>query len=149
MSDLNNLYTNAIVEHSKAPRNFHELETANRKASGHNPLCGDKFNVFLYIDNTGIADIGFTGSGCAIATASASMMTEKLKGKTETEARAVFTRFIDLLTGCPDFRKDSILGELSVFSGVREYPARVKCATLIWHTLQAALDGQEGTVETE
>jgi nitrogen fixation NifU-like protein len=149
MSDLNNLYTNAIVEHSKAPCNFHELKTANRKASGHNPLCGDKFSVFLYIDNTGIADIGFTGSGCAIATASASMMTEKLKGKTETEARAVFTQFIDLLTGCPDRQTDSILGDLSVFSSVREYPARVKCATLIWYALQAALDGQEGTVETE
>jgi nitrogen fixation NifU-like protein len=149
MSNLNNLYTNLIVEHSKAPRNFHELETANRKASGHNPLCGDKFNVFLYIDNTGISDIGFTGSGCAIATASASMMTEKLKGKTETEARAVFTLFIDLLTGCSDLQTDTTLGDLSIFSGVREYPARVKCATLIWYTLQAALDGQKGTVETE
>lgn len=149
MSGLNNLYTNAIVEHSKAPRNFHELETANRKAIGHNPLCGDKFNLFLYMDNTGIADIAFTGSGCAIATASASMMTQRLKGKTEAEARAVFTQFIDLLTGCSNLQKDSILGDLSIFSGVRKYPARVKCATLIWHTLQAALDGQEGTVETE
>lgn len=149
MSNLNDLYRNAIVDHFKSPRNFHEIEHANRKATGHNPLCGDKFSVFLHIENTVLIDIGFSGSGCAIATASASMMTEILKGKIEIEARAIFRSFIDLLTNCPDLQADSSLGDLAVFSDVRGYPARVKCATLIWHTLLAALDESRETVETE
>lgn len=149
MDDLKNLYTNAIVKHYKAPRNFHEPEKANRKAAGNNPLCGDNFNVFIYIDNGVIADIGYTGNGCAIATASASMMTERLKGETEDEARAIFTQFIDLLAGRSASQPDSVLGDLSVFSGLRGYPPRIKCATLIWYTLKAALEGQKETVETE
>jgi nitrogen fixation NifU-like protein len=149
MSDFKDLYRNAIVDHYKKPRNYHTIEQANRKAEGNNPLCGDKFSIFLQIDNGVISDIGFIGVGCAIATASASMMTESLRGKTETEARVLLAQFTDLLTGGSDSREAASLGNLSVFKDVRGYPARVKCALLAWNILLSALDENQETVETE
>ena len=149
MSDFKDLYRNAIVDHFKKPRNYHTIEQANRKAEGNNPLCGDKFSIFLRIDNGVISDIGFTGTGCAIATASASMMTESLRGKAETQARAMLAKFTDLLTGSSDSREVLSLGTLSVFKGVRGYPARVKCALLAWDILLSALDENQETLETE
>jgi nitrogen fixation NifU-like protein len=149
MSDLKDLYRNAIVDHCKTPVNFHELKNANRQGRGDNPLCGDKLSVFIHIVNNVITDMSFTGSGCAIAVASASMMTENLKGKTETEARKIFQQFMDLISGCPDPPPDASLGNLSVFSGVRGYPARVKCAALAWKTFLSALEGNQEIVETE
>lgn len=149
MSDFKDLYRNAIVEHYKMPRNYHEIKDANRYADGHNPLCGDKFTIYILMEDNSIRDIAFTGNGCAIATASASMMTENLKGKTQAEARTSFTRFTALLTKDMDSNEIVSLGNLSVFKDVRSYPARVKCALLPWHTLLAALDEKTQTVETE
>ncbi len=149
MSDFKDLYRNSIVDHYKMPRNHHAIEHANRHANGHNPLCGDKMSVFISVKDNILTEIGFTGDGCAIAISSASMMTENLKGRTESEARRVFSQFTDLLTGSTGFSNAESLGNLSVFKDVREYPARVKCALLAWHTLLAALDKKQGTVETE
>jgi nitrogen fixation protein NifU and related proteins len=150
MSDLRDLYQELIIDHSKRPRNFRVLEAANRKAEGYNPLCGDKVTVFLELENDRVKNISFQGSGCAISTASASVMTESLKGKTLPEAEALFEVFHNLVTGKPPAGgKTPELGKLAVFSGVSEFPARVKCATLAWHTLQAALQGQGDTVSTE
>ena len=150
MSDLRDLYQEVILDHQRKPRNLRRLEGANRKAEGYNPLCGDKVTVYLDLKDGLVRDIGFMGSGCAISTASASMMTEALKGKTEAEAEALFKRFHDLVTGKPGPAPDAPgLGKLAVFSGVREYPIRVKCATLAWHTLRAALEGRQDTVATE
>lgn len=150
MSDLRELYQDVILDHHKKPRNFRKLEGANRKADGYNPLCGDKLTVYMQVEDGVVRDIGFVGSGCAISTASASMMTESLKGKTEAEADALFKRFHDLVTGKPhDAAQGPELGKLAVFSGVREYPVRVKCASLAWHTLHAALQGSQETVATE
>jgi nitrogen fixation NifU-like protein len=150
MSDLRDLYQELIIDHSKRPRNFRVLEAANRKAEGYNPLCGDKVTVFLELENDRVKNISFQGSGCAISTASASVMTESLKGKTLPEAEALFEVFHNLVTGKPPAGgKTPELGKLAVFSGVSEFPARVKCATLAWHTLQAALQGQGETVSTE
>jgi nitrogen fixation NifU-like protein len=148
MSDLRELYQEVILDHHRRPRNHRRLEDANRKAEGFNPLCGDKINVYLRIEDGVVRDIGFEGSGCAISTASASMMTEILKGKTEAEAEAFFEMFHDLVTGKSD-PDPARLGKLAVFSGVRDYPVRVKCASLAWHTLRAALQGSLETVETE
>jgi nitrogen fixation protein NifU and related proteins len=150
MADLRDLYQEVIVDHYKRPRNFHKLEHPNRQADGYNPLCGDRISVFLQVENGIVKEIGFTGAGCALSTASASMMTESLKGRTETEAKTIFDRFNDLLTTHCDPAPDlSILGMLAVFSGVREYPVRVRCATLAWQTLRAALEGSRETVATE
>ena len=149
MANLKDLYQNAILDHFKNPRNCHELENANRKAQGHNPFCGDTLNLFLFVKNNRILDIGFTGKSCAIATASASMMTEQLKGKTETEARSLLHLFFDLLDRNNSDRTAASLGNLSVFADVRSYPVRVKCALLAWHTLSAALEGLKDPVETE
>jgi nitrogen fixation protein NifU and related proteins len=150
MSDLRELYQELIIDHSKRPRNFRVLEGANRKSEGYNPLCGDKVTVFLELDNDRVKTISFQGSGCAISTASASVMTESLKGKTIAEAEALFEIFHNMVTGKPPAAgKTPELGKLAVFSGVSEFPARVKCATLAWHTLHAALQGQEDTVSTE
>ena len=150
MSDLRDLYQEVILDHHKKPRNFHKLEHANRQADGYNPLCGDKLSVFIQIENGFVKDIGFVGAGCAISTASASIMTESLKGKTEAEAKAIFERFHQLVTDHSEPQPNpATLGELAVFSGVREYPVRVKCATLAWHTMRAALDGNKETVATE
>jgi nitrogen fixation NifU-like protein len=150
MSDLRDLYQEVILDHHKKPRNFHKLEHANRQADGYNPLCGDKISVFIQVEDGIVKDIGFIGAGCAISTASASMMTESLKGKTESEAKAIFERFHHLVTDHADPSPDpSTMGKLAVFSGVREYPVRVKCATLAWHTMRAALEGSKETVATE
>lgn len=150
MPDLRDLYQEVILEHSKAPRNFRQLAGANRKAEGFNPLCGDHFTVYLEVEGDSIRDIAFQGSGCAISKASASMMTQSLKGKTTAEAEKLFDEFHKLVTGAARNNggaKD--MGKLAVFSGVCEYPARVKCATLAWHTLQAALEGKQDKVSTE
>jgi nitrogen fixation NifU-like protein len=148
MSDLRDLYQEMILDHSRRPRNFGELPQANRKAEGYNPLCGDRETVYLKVDGDVLEDIAFTGAGCAISTASASMMTESLRGKSRAEVDALFERFHDLITGGPA-KSGPALGKLEVFSGVREYPVRIKCATLPWHTLKAALNGSAEPVSTE
>lgn len=149
MSELNDLYQEVILEHSKAPRNFRQPATTNRKAEGYNPLCGDHYTVFLDVEGDAIRDIGFQGSGCAISRASASMMTQLVKGKTKEEAAQLFDQFHRLVTGEEANSGDPALGKLAVFSGVRKFPARVKCATLAWHTLQSALEGKQDAVSTE
>ena len=150
MSDLRELYQELILDHTKRPRNFGRLETANCQADGYNPLCGDKVTVFLNVENDDVNDIRFQGSGCAISTASASLMTESLKGKTVADAKTLFARFHELLTGKSDQLPDlEALGKLAVFSGVKEFPIRVKCATLAWHTMNAALSHQQQPVSTE
>lgn len=156
MADLRELYQEVILEHSKAPRNFRALQGASRKAEGYNPLCGDHFTVYLDIEEADTAgggrirDIAFQGSGCAISKASASMMTQSLKGRTRAEAEKLFAEFHQLVTGQPDANGNQAeLGKLAVFSGVSEFPVRVKCATLAWHTLKAALDGKAETASTE
>ncbi|MFN8008148.1 MAG: SUF system NifU family Fe-S cluster assembly protein [Terriglobia bacterium] len=150
MSDLRDLYQELILDHTRRPRNFRKMEGTEAKADGHNPLCGDKITVFLHLDKGVVTDISFQGSGCAISMASASMMTESLKGKTVAEARELFKVFHELLTGSSDSPLDpEHLGKLIVFSGVKEFPVRVKCATLAWHTLNAALEHQQEPVSTE
>ena len=144
---VDDLYQETILDHSKRPRNFHVMEDANRKAEGYNPLCGDKLRLYLKIENDVVQDASFEGSGCAISTASASLMTESLKGKTREEVMRLLDKFHDLLTTDTEATKD--LGKLVVFCGVRDYPARVKCATLAWHTLKSALNGSADTVTTE
>ena len=143
MSELRDLYQEVILDHNRRPRNFGALPSANHQAEGYNPLCGDKVTVFLDLeggrDGPRIRDIAFQGAGCAISTASASLMTEALKGRTAEEARAIFHGFHGLVTTGEGEDSDE-LGKLAVFSGVREFPMRVKCATLAWHTLLAALD---------
>jgi len=150
MSDLRDLYQEVILDHTKRPRNFHKLEKANHKADGYNPLCGDKITVYLELEGDVLRNISFQGSGCAISTASASMMTESLKGKTTAEPQALFECFHDLVTGKPASQSNTPdIGKLAVFTGVREFPVRVKCASLAWHTLRAALDNRQGAVSTE
>lgn len=149
-SDLRELYQEVILDHGKRPRNFRELPEANRRAEGYNPLCGDRETVALRLDGDVLAEIAFQGAGCAISTASASMMTESLKGKRREEAEALFTKFHDLITGEDKSGPGGPpLGKLEVFSGVREYPVRIKCATLPWHTMRAALNGAAERVSTE
>lgn len=148
MSDLRELYQEVILDHNRRPRNFGGLATANRTAEGHNPLCGDRVRLYLDVEGDTIQDISFQGSGCAISTASASLLTEALKGRRVAEAQDLFTRFHDLVTtggeaGAPD------LGKLEVFAGVHDYPMRVKCAILPWHTLKAALENRDRPVSTE
>jgi nitrogen fixation NifU-like protein len=147
MSDLRDLYQEVILDHNKRPRNFGRLATANRTASGYNPLCGDRLELALEVRDGVVVGVAFEGSGCAISTASASMMTEAVKGKTVAEAEATFERFHHLLTDGAGSGEG--LGKLAVFSGVREYPVRVKCATLAWHTLHSALAEPGATVSTE
>jgi nitrogen fixation NifU-like protein len=151
-SELRELYQEVILDHSKRPRNFRELPEANRKADGFNPLCGDKATVFVRLEGDVVQDVSFVGKGCSISTASASMMTESLKGKTRAEVQRLFERFHALVTAAPDKAHDNAapeLGKLAAFSGVCEFPVRVKCASLPWHTLQAALQGQAEPVRTE
>ena len=145
--ELRDLYQEVILEHSKKPRNYGLLESANHKVEGYNPLCGDHYTLFLKVEDGNILDIAFQGAGCAISKASASMMTQAVKGKSAAEAEALFTRFHDLVTG-QGGDADS-LGKLAVFAGVSEYPLRVKCATLAWHAMRAALKGEEQAVSTE
>ena len=149
MQDLRELYQEVIIDHSRHPRNFNQLTNANRQADGFNRLCGDKLTVYLQIENDVIQNISFTGSGCAISTASASLMTEQLKGKTITEAETLFQNFHQLLTTDTHEINPEKLGKLTVLTGVREYPSRVKCATLAWHTLHAALNNDHQPVSTE
>jgi nitrogen fixation protein NifU and related proteins len=150
MSDLRELYQELIIDHSKRPRNFKVLEAANRKLEGYNPLCGDKVTVFLELECDRVKNVSFQGSGCAISTASASVMTESVKGKTLAEVEALFEVFHQMVIGKPPAAGNAPeLGKLAVFSGVSEFPARVKCATLAWHTLHAALQGTGETVSTE
>jgi nitrogen fixation protein NifU and related proteins len=150
MSDLRELYQEVILDHNKRPRNFQKLEGANRTAEGYNPLCGDQITVYLSVEDDVIKDISFQGSGCAISKASASLMTTSVKGKTQAEAEVLFDRVHTMLTGERDTTVDPHeLGKLAVLSGVCEFPARVKCASLAWHTLRAALKGDGGTVVTE
>jgi nitrogen fixation NifU-like protein len=150
MPDLRELYQEVILEHSKAPRNYRELATANQRAEGYNPLCGDHFSVYLELEGDSIRDISFHGSGCAISQASASMMTQTVKGKTKAEAEKLFDQFRKLVTGQSAANGNRAeLGKLAAFSGVSEFPVRVKCATLAWHILHAALQGKQETVSTE
>ena len=146
MSELRELYQEVILEHSKHPRNFRALDAANHKAEGFNPLCGDHFTVYVDVQDGAIRDIAFQGAGCAISKASASMMTQSLKGKSQIEAEEIFTKFHDLVTG--NGTGDE-MGKLAAFSGVSEFPLRVKCATLAWHALRAALRGDKEAVSTE
>ncbi|HEX7616728.1 MAG TPA: SUF system NifU family Fe-S cluster assembly protein [Thermoanaerobaculia bacterium] len=150
MTDLRDLYQEVILDHNKSPRNYREMADASRIALGHNPLCGDKMKLYVRIEGDRIADVAFQGSGCAISKASASIMTDTVKGKTLAEAGTLYGQFHELLTGPPDVKTDGAgLGKLAVFSGVREFPARVKCATLAWHTLQTALKNQQEVAKTE
>ncbi|MEE8310772.1 MAG: SUF system NifU family Fe-S cluster assembly protein [Candidatus Binatia bacterium] len=147
MSDLRELYQATILDHSRQPKNFGKLAECTHKAEGYNPLCGDKVTVYLEIEEDRVKDIRFDGAGCAISTASASLMTEALKGKTLDEARALFRRVHETVTGQTDGAAGEghptvELGKLAVFEGVRQYPLRVKCATLAWHTLKNAMEGK-------
>jgi nitrogen fixation NifU-like protein len=149
MSELSELYQQVILDHNKKPRNFHKLETANHRAEGYNPLCGDQLNVYLELEGDRVKDISFEGSGCAISKASASMMTQAVKGKTKQETESLFEEFHRMVTGQLDADKEeNHLGRLTIFAGVREFPVRVKCATLSWHTMRAALHNQDA-VSTE
>lgn len=148
MSELRDLYQQVIFDHYKRPRNRHALEHASHEAEGHNPLCGDNVKVYLEVDDGVIRDVGFEGGGCAIATASASLMTEALKGRRVAEVEHLFEEFHDMVTSQEAPAGDR-LGKLEVLAGVREFPARVKCATLAWHTLRAALHPRHGRVSTE
>jgi nitrogen fixation NifU-like protein len=143
MSELRELYQEVILDHGKNPRNF-RAGSSGRVAHGHNPLCGDKIDVYLILDDNVVRDVSFTGSGCAISTASASMMTQVLKGKSLGEANSLFELFHDMVTGDDEeaARAAESLGKLAVFSGVREFPVRVKCATLAWHTFNAAAENK-------
>ena len=149
MSELSELYQQVILDHNKKPRNFHKLESANRTAEGFNPLCGDRLTVYLELEDEVVKDISFEGSGCAISMAAASMMTQSLKGKSKQDAETLFNEFHRMVTGELDLEATpNNLGRLTIFSGVRDFPARVKCASLSWHTMRAALHGEE-TVSTE
>lgn len=147
MSELSELYQQVILDHNKKPRNFRELETANHTAEGYNPLCGDQLTIFLNLKDDSVSDISFIGSGCAISKAAASMMTQAVKGKSRDEAEQLFSEFHKMVTGESEDELSS-LGNLRVFAGVRDFPVRVKCATLPWHTLHAALNNEE-IVSTE
>jgi nitrogen fixation NifU-like protein len=150
MSELRELYQSVILDHNNKPRNFGALATANRHAEGHNPLCGDDVTVHLTVEDETVKEVRFEGRGCAISTASASLMTEAIKGKSTQEVMALFDDFHELVTTPPKEEVDAQgLGKLSVFSGVREFPMRVKCATLCWHTMRSALDGSGKSVTTE
>jgi nitrogen fixation NifU-like protein len=150
MSDLSDLYQEVILDHNRRPRNFGTLANATRIANGHNPLCGDRLKLYLRLEGDRIADIAFEGSGCAISKASASLMTDAVKGRPIADARALFDRFHEVVTTPIDQPIDeAAVGKLAVLAGVREYPVRVKCASLPWHTLKAALDGADEPVKTE
>jgi len=150
MSDLRELYQQTIIDHNRKPRNFHPLPDADHHAKGHNPLCGDRLELYLKMDGNRIKEASFTGAGCAISTASASMMTEALRGRTIEEARVLYDKFHKMLT-TPVHEPVNIdgLDKLEVFSGVREFPVRVKCATLAWHTLETAIKDDQHEAKTE
>ena len=147
MTDLRELYQQMILDHYRRPRNFREEKgEGHRHADGFNPLCGDRVTIYVSVDGDRIEDVAFQGSGCAISTASTSLLTDAVKGRTVDEAKALFAHFHDLVTGADE---PEGLGKLTVFGGVREFPTRIKCATLAWHTLNAALDGADQPVTTE
>jgi nitrogen fixation NifU-like protein len=146
--EIADLYQEMVVDHSRRPRNCRRLENVTHQAEGFNPLCGDKVNVYVDVDGGVVRDVSFEGEGCAISKASASLMTESIKGKSEAEVKKLFSRFRDLVTGNVD-GDPTELGKLAVFSGLRGFPTRVKCATLVWHTLRAALEHGAGVVSTE
>jgi nitrogen fixation NifU-like protein len=149
MSELSELYQQVILDHNKKPRNFHKLEAANHHAEGYNPLCGDHLTVYLNLEDDQVQDVSFEGSGCAISKAAASMMTQAVKVKNKEEAEELFGEFHRMVTGeLDEEEEENHLGNLKIFAGVREFPVRVKCATLPWHTLHAALNNNE-TVSTE
>ena len=149
MSELNDLYQEVILEHNKNPRNFREIAEADKTATGNNPLCGDALRVYVDMEGDTVKDVSFKGSGCAISKASASMMTQVVKGKTKEEAEVLFDEFHRMVTGEMDIgSEDNHLGKLKIFAGVVEFPARVKCASLSWHTLHAALHGEK-VISTE
>src|ERR671933_2016267 len=144
MSELSELYQQVILDHNKKPRNFRRMEDATQRAEGFNPLCGDQLTVYLRLAGDVVDEVSFEGSGCAISKAAASMMTQAVKGKTRDEARALFYEFHRMVTGELDEEaEENRLGRLKIFAGVRDYPARVKCASLSWHTMRAALEGQQ------
>jgi nitrogen fixation NifU-like protein len=147
--ELRELYQEVILDHNRHPRNRGKLEEPSGFAEGHNPLCGDNIRIYIHTDGNRISDVSFEGSGCAISTASASLMTEAVKGKTISEAEAVFLEFQKMVTTTGEAEEHPDLGDLEVFGGVREYPVRIKCATLPWHTLKAALKGEDEKVSTE
>jgi nitrogen fixation protein NifU and related proteins len=142
--DLNDLYQEVILDHNRTPRNFRRIERPSHHAEGYNPLCGDRVSLFVQVAGDRIADVAFQGSGCAISKASASLMTDSLKGRTIGEARELFERFHKMVTTAPDQAAED-LGKLSALAGVREFPVRVKCATLAWHTFKAAIDNEQQT----
>ena len=149
MSELNELYQEVIVDHSLHPHNFHAMTDASRKAEGYNPLCGDQVTVYLKLAGDKIQEASFLGNGCAISKASASMMTEVVKDKSPAEAETLFKTFQSLVTGEKSDISEEALGKLAAFSGVHQFPTRVKCAVLAWHTLRSALDAKKGTISTE
>jgi nitrogen fixation protein NifU and related proteins len=149
MADLRDMYQEVILEHAKSPRNYRALASPSRKAEGFNPLCGDRCTIYLSMQGDVIEDIAFQGNGCAISRASASMLTQSLKGKTAAEAEKLFKNFHGMVTGQSPNGDRTALGKLEVFAGVSEFPTRVKCATLAWHTLEAALHGDQESVTTE
>lgn len=148
MFDIKDLYQEVIVDHNRSPRNFGKLDDANKTLEGFNPLCGDKLTLYLKTEDNNISDIAFDGSGCAISVASASLMTDAMKGKTLDEAEALFNDFHNLITTDDDVDTEN-LGKLAALAGVKDYPARVKCASLCWHTLHSALQGGDTPVKTE
>lgn len=148
--ELKELYQQVILDHNKSPRNFRKIENPSRFAEGYNPLCGDKINIYVNFNNEQISDISFQGSGCAISKASASLMTSMLKGKTRAEAEELFNRFHDMVTDkLGDNPNIEDLGKLAVLAGVRDFPVRVKCASLAWHTMMNALNSNDEKVSTE
>ena len=149
MTRLSELYHDVILDHNRAPQNYRPMENANRKVEGNNPLCGDRLTVWLRMEDDVIADVTFQGLGCAISMASASLMTSSVKGKTRAEAEALFDRFRRMITGSVAPVESESLGKLAVFSGVSEFPIKVKCASLSWHALKAALEGPNTVVSTE
>ena len=150
MADLSELYQQVILDHNRKPRNYKQLDEASRRQEGYNPLCGDQLTLYVQMEGEVIKDIGFQGSGCAISKASASMMTTAVKGKTRQEAETLFDEFHRMVKGELDPEVEpNHLGRLAIFAGVREFPARVKCASLSWHTVRAALEGAAEPVSTE
>ena len=144
MSELSELYQQVILDHNKKPRNFRKLETANHTAEGYNPLCGDQLTIYVNLEDDRVTDVGFEGSGCAISKASASMMTQAVKGKSKEQAETLFKEFHSMVTGeLDEENEENTLGNLKIFAGVREFPVRVKCATLPWHTMHAALNKED------
>ncbi len=149
MARLDSLYQELILEHNRAPQNYRPMESANRRVEGNNPLCGDRFVVWLRMEGDVIADVTFQGLGCAISMASASLMTSAVKGKSRAEAEGIFDRFRRMITGSADPDEAKSLGKLAAFSGVAEFPIKVKCASLSWHAMKAALDQPNAVVSTE